>query len=521
MEFNVAKYFNSKIILVIIFFLIVTIAIIIVIPEIYVNCWVVKYYTSDLTGIKKISELNQSRELVVKVLTGLYAIIGGIVGLFLNWKRTDAIQKQIGLTEDNLEILRKKNDQDKIKDANSLMLQQFSKASELLKDNDMSARLSGIFLFEKIMNENIDYYWPIIEILSNYIKEKRSNSNYEIAKDDLKKYDKNEIYYAKHYPNLYNRFDIKKIKEDRTKIITKFYKKVPVERDVQAAINALGSRELTFSVNPITLNNLKYLNIKAAELSEYDLVKSREIKNELNKIKMIDLKDVNFYGAFFNNKDFSNFLFKRSHFIDCGLNNSTMNNSQFYGCSFKFSRCSNSNLIFSQLYNTEFYNSECFESNFNYSNMKRSLIINTNISYSNFFQSELQDSSLLKVDCSGTNFFGTNLTNSKFVVAELYDSFFKEAICHNTQFNKSKSIRTLFIKTILQEANFQNLELISCKFDESICYAANFKNTIINNITQLAGIQIWGLKGLSTDDVDKLVELTGKDKNEIVFKEGE
>ena len=80
--------------------------------------------------------------------------------------------------EDNEE----KREQERDHHNKNILLQQFSTASELLNksgDENIAARLSGIYLFEKIMNTNEDYHWQIVELLTAYVREKRDNRFYD------------------------------------------------------------------------------------------------------------------------------------------------------------------------------------------------------------------------------------------------------------------------------------------------------------------------------------------------------
>ncbi|MBI5325619.1 MAG: pentapeptide repeat-containing protein [Ignavibacteriae bacterium] len=62
---------------------------------------------------------------------------------------------------------------EKIATNDRLTLDQYQKAIDQLKDTVMASKFGGIYSLEKIMNENEYYHWKIIEILSNYIREKR------------------------------------------------------------------------------------------------------------------------------------------------------------------------------------------------------------------------------------------------------------------------------------------------------------------------------------------------------------
>src|SRR5690606_17168510 len=145
----------------------------------------------------------------------------------------------------NLLVMQRKNQQDKEKDDKNLVLQQFSKAAELLNNDKIEARLSGIYLFEKIMNSSKDFHFPVIEILSAFIREKRNNNKFEVNDEnpipegvEIDEKTKNNMYiiaddYTNYEDNKGNKIEYCKIK---------YYYRVPIEKDIQAILTVLGNR---------------------------------------------------------------------------------------------------------------------------------------------------------------------------------------------------------------------------------------------------------------------------------------
>src|SRR6185369_11541131 len=132
------------------------------------------------------------------------------------------------LNEANIKLNKENSD-------NNLLLAQFSKASELLMNDNITARLSGIYLFEKIMNNSEEYHWTVIEILTAFIREKRSKDKYIVNEENGYFDERNGFVYNS---EALNESYIKTItiKTDLNKtdanLIT--FRAIPIEKDVQA-----------------------------------------------------------------------------------------------------------------------------------------------------------------------------------------------------------------------------------------------------------------------------------------------
>ena len=199
-------------------------------PELYIQ-----WHYSYLSGKEQLDSIKDIRSIIVQIAAGILAIIG----IYLTWRRTKALDTQNLNTQEQIEVLSNKNEIDKETNDNNLILQQFSKASELLaNENSIAARLSGIYLFEKIMNSSEDYHWQIIELLTAYVREKRSryDKKYFINKIDIyelehENYNPKEVFLINESDIEYYQLEEEKVSEEVELI--EFYRKIPVEEDIQ------------------------------------------------------------------------------------------------------------------------------------------------------------------------------------------------------------------------------------------------------------------------------------------------
>lgn len=93
-------------------------------------------------------------------------ILGGsalLIGLFFTWRNLRATEKNLAISQENatktIEV-----------SLESQITARFSKAIEHLGSEDLHVRLGGLYALERIAKESDRDYWPIIEIITSYIR---------------------------------------------------------------------------------------------------------------------------------------------------------------------------------------------------------------------------------------------------------------------------------------------------------------------------------------------------------------
>ncbi len=265
------------------------------------ECYIYSYF--KLNSVKEqLDSIKELRNVGLSIGGGLLAFIG----IYLTWRRTKALDKQNETSESNLKALIEKNRQDDEKDRKNFILQQYSKASELLaKDDNIISRLSGITLFEKIMNEYEEYHWAIVELLSTYFREKRS------------------------------------IKENNHLTLSSNF----MPEDCIAILKVLEKRNKKFEL--VDGENVEQLIIQFNKSIELENVKYTKI---LKRAKKIDLSNSFIQGYTFDDPLYFGFDFENSVFSDCVFKNTNFSFCKFnecilYGnCNFKGTRFIESHL---------------------------------------------------------------------------------------------------------------------------------------------------------------------------------
>lgn len=118
------------------------------------------------TLLKDIATLQKERITTENAIwTTLFQGLGGLfflITVYFSWQNLQATQRNVEIAQQNLKATEDKQ-----------VAERFSKAVELLaNENSIYARLGGIYALEKIANSDDSYYWPVMETLTAYVRER-------------------------------------------------------------------------------------------------------------------------------------------------------------------------------------------------------------------------------------------------------------------------------------------------------------------------------------------------------------
>ncbi|MBM2813608.1 MAG: Pentapeptide repeat family protein [Ignavibacteria bacterium] len=240
-----------------------------------------------------------------------------------------------------------------------LTLDQYQKAIDHLKDDKIEACLGGIYSLEKLMNENIDYHWKIVEILSAFIRNKRKKEKYE----------KIIINGNPNSPDC------------EAEIKTQY--EVPVEIYIQAAITVLGKRNL-------------------------DMENGEEFKDY-----RIDLNFTNLYHADFRNLNFEKALFEGSILQSNKLSNAHFEGSHLLNADFNYSKAMNeTHFEGAYLYMAKLEDIESYKLH----------LENADLTDANFIGAKLTGAYFKETICQKTRFNGAKFELAQFTDVLIDDS---------------------------------------------------------------------------------------------------
>ena len=478
-------------------------------PEWYVyNCY-------------KLSNNKEQIDVIQSLRTSIISIGGGIlvlVGINLTWRRTNEIQRQNDINVDNYQALlaknkqdketaeknllemQVKNKQDKESDDNNLILQQFSKAAEFLNNDKIEARLSGIYLFEKIMNSSDDYHLPVIEILSAYVREQRNNNKYEVP-------DEYTIPVGVEFDKKTKQIEYDIIvgyNEQLNPIIKKYYG-IPIEKDIQAILTVLGKRDRTmekYKDEDGETNLLELINdlnkqtidlIKVSKENNEDEINRiddniKNLKKKLDSINRIDLRNSNLYKAELMKLHFENANCTAAHFENANCTAAHFENADCYYAHFGNADCNRAHLENADCIAAHFENADCIAAHFENANCKAAHFENT--------------------DCYDAHFENTDFNGAYFENANCVAAHFENSKCIGTHFENTVFIGTHFENADCYDAHFENTDCYDAHFENVDCYDAHFENAIDLTSKQLSKAErLYGATGLSEEMIMEIIEI--------------
>jgi hypothetical protein len=118
-------------------------------------------------------------ELQARIWVNAFQILGGgalLIGLFFTWRNLKVTQDKLNLDRESQQSLQKANENKFLIDREGLIANRFNTATSQLgaqiKEDtpNVEARLGAIYALEWIGQYDSRLYWPVMEILSGYIR---------------------------------------------------------------------------------------------------------------------------------------------------------------------------------------------------------------------------------------------------------------------------------------------------------------------------------------------------------------
>lgn len=107
---------------------------------------------TPLPGEVAVKDFKEYSEIIRNYFFAGAGLGAATIGLFLAWQRTQAATKQADISQE------------------SHYTELFTKAIEQLGNKDLSIRLGGIYALERIAKESKKDHWPIMEVLTAFIR---------------------------------------------------------------------------------------------------------------------------------------------------------------------------------------------------------------------------------------------------------------------------------------------------------------------------------------------------------------
>lgn len=126
-------------------------------------------FSSGITVSEMATLENQYRVTLTQAFSG----IAILYGVYLSWKIINIAEDNLKATQKSLEISKQEQ-----------ITERFTRAVDQLGREKLEIRLGGIYALEKIASKSEEYYSPVIEVLTAYIR-KNSGVHLQIKEKSL------------------------------------------------------------------------------------------------------------------------------------------------------------------------------------------------------------------------------------------------------------------------------------------------------------------------------------------------
>ncbi len=251
--------------------------------------------------------------------------------------------------------------------------ERFGRAVDQLGSDAMDVRLGGIYALERIARESEMDHAPIMEVLSAYVRERRSwmaSPESTSPPPDLVK---------------------------------------PASADVQAAITVLGRRTLKHDTGPPL--NLAGVHIVRAQLNGLDFSGANLAKANLTEANLIG---AHLNGSFLNEADLSRARLEQAQLRGAQLYRATVNHAQFENADLQ-----DANFAEAELRSAGFQSAHLHEAIFFKARMESADFARANLEKANLVRANMAFTWLFETRLDGANLGGADLSKAEFDVARL------------------------------------------------------------------------------------------------------
>ena len=325
---------------------------------------------------------------------GVLGTVAGSIALFFNYNN----EKKKRLQENT------KNRNDARLTEARLTSERFSKAVEQIGSKSIHTRLGGIYSFEKIAQESPEEHWPIMEILTAFIREESSMQSAQLVE-------------RKH-----TNIQVEMTYSSELK---------GIEIDIQAALTVISRRD--------ELRDKGSLNLSSTNLVKAKLIKAKFDGADLTgtDLSYADLTDAHLKGTDFRFATVIRAKFNRANLIDSNLTVAQFSHSKFRGAQLE-----KANLGGSDLRGTEFHNADLTKASIGATRLQNAI----------FYEAKLVKASLSASNLNGTHFTKSDLTQAGFESATLDRTYFNQAVINGTRFDKKSLSGGIFDEKALERA---------------------------------------------------------------------
>ncbi len=251
-----------------------------------VPIWQLASRAASLAPDRYLELQNSYRTTIVQALGGIVLLFG----IYVTWRRVAATEQQVVIAGEGQ------------------ITERFARAIELLGSEKLAVRLGGIYALERIARDSERDHWPIMEVLTAYVRENAPRP--EEAEDA-----------EEQYPT-------------------------PVATDIQAILTVIGRRRVEFEragerILDLRRTNLSLASLLNAKLSGANLLFAHLFGADLSGA---DLSDANLCGVNLSEADLSEADLSGAHLLGADLRGANLSGVDLFGADLSGANLSGANL---------------------------------------------------------------------------------------------------------------------------------------------------------------------------------
>ena len=321
---------------------------------------VIPYLQIDFRGINNVTEKakleNDYRATFAQIIGGFVVLLG----LYFTWG--------------NLEVSRE-----------GQITERFTRAVDQLGSKKLEIRLGGIYALERISNRSENDYWPIIEILTAYVRENSQSKNRHIKVEDV---------------------DI----QNNVSLHTTYKSKVSL--DIEAILTVI-RRRIYFhkELNGLDIQrtHLQHANLQGANLQQ------------------ANLEEADFYYANLEGANLEGANLKGANLEGANLEGANLKGANLRHANLRWANIRRTKLVKAALRGSNLENASCYEANlgkaeFMKANLSHVDLRETNLFMASFYMAKLEWADLRCADLRGANLQEANLQQAKLQGADFSPS---------------------------------------------------------------------------------------------------
>ncbi|MDX2044349.1 MAG: pentapeptide repeat-containing protein [Acidobacteriota bacterium] len=259
------------------------------------------------------------RKDIIQTIAQVWGALALAITFYFSWRNLKLTQETTNETLKNTQVNLRLSQEEQITNL-------LTKAIEQLGSNSLAIRLGGVYGLERIARDSERDHWPIMEILTAYIRE---HSPWETDGPGVSQVTSNSATQdftdgIPPFPKLSGERDQKQFLPPNLP---------PLPKDIQAILTVLGRRNLNFEKGRNQRLDLTQTNLRQAQLSETSFKRANLWGAHLERAQLIcaDFEEASFTGAHLEEAICSNANLKGASFSWARLNDTQLNIAHLEG----------------------------------------------------------------------------------------------------------------------------------------------------------------------------------------------